>query len=78
MPNMPKRPGDAVLSRDGTVKVNGQQVGFWWMWRDELRLYHFAFTRPQDEAAETGVVGNIFRHLFKAKVAEYITSAGKP
>lgn len=33
-------PGDARLSRDGTVKLRGFSVGVWW--RDDYHWYHFA------------------------------------
>ena len=46
MPNIPKQAGDAVLSRDGTVKVNGAVVGVWWtsFWMEgDMQFYNFAF-----------------------------------
>jgi hypothetical protein len=40
MPNMPKQAGDAVLNRDGTVKVDGVTVGVWWLgtWEGVMRM----------------------------------------
>ena len=35
-----RQPGDARLSRDGTVKLDGALVGVWW--KDENELYRFA------------------------------------
>ena len=70
------QPGSAVLSRNGTVKVNGARVGFWWVWPD-IRLYHFDFARPDDEARAPGVVTNTFRHFFKAQIPEYLARMGK-
>lgn len=66
MPNMPKQPGDAVLSRDGTVKLNGKKVGFWWV--DSNDLYHFGFTRPENVNDERGAIASIFRHELKALI----------
>jgi len=68
---MPKRRGDAVLSRDGTVKLKGKLVGVWWV--DGNDLYHFARARPQKES-EFGEVTDIFRHELKTRIAEYLAS----
>jgi len=76
MPNMPKRPGDAVLSRDGTVKVNGVRVGVWW--KDGNDLYHFGFARPENEESGWGVVTHVFRHEFKTEIPKYLASTHRP
>jgi hypothetical protein len=75
MRKMPLQPSDAVLSRDGTVKVNGAQVGFWWV--DGNDLYHFDFKRPDDPSWATGVAGHAIKHLFKAEIPKYLASIGK-
>jgi hypothetical protein len=75
MPNLPKQPGDAVLSRDGTVKVNGARVGFWWV--DGNDLYHFDFARPVDPSWAVGVTGHPIRHMFKAEIPRYLANIGK-
>ena len=76
MPNMPKQPGDAVLSRDGTVKVNGRTVGVYWV--DCNRLYHFDFKRPESEELGWGVVTSVFRHTFKAAIPAYLARINNP
>ena len=75
MPNRPKQPGDAVLSRDGTVKVDGVAVGFWWV--DGNDLYHFDFKRPKDPESEWGIFSDVFRHHFKAKLPQALKDAAK-
>jgi hypothetical protein len=70
MPNMPKQPGDAVLSRDGTVKLNKQFVGYWWV--DGNDLYHFAQSKPEHPETGWGEVTDIFRHDLKTRISEYL------
>ncbi len=62
---MPKQPNDAVLSKDGTVKLNRMVIGVWWV--DEYRWYHFALTERHEP-----VVSNIIRHEFKAAISNYM------
>lgn len=69
MPNMPKRSGDAVLSRDGTVNLNSKKVGFWWI--DGNDLYHFDLKRPANTESDWGLINDIFRHELKTKIAEH-------
>jgi len=70
MPNMPKRQGDAVLCKDGTVKVAGERVGFWWI--DGNNLYQFDTIRPADGSWSAGKVTQIMRHLLKTEIPEYL------
>lgn len=74
MPNMPKQSGDAVLSRDGTVKIHGTTVGFWRLesWEEVMRIYHFSLSKDQEP-----VVSELFKHHFKARIPEYLASIGK-
>jgi hypothetical protein len=74
MPSTPKQPGDAVLSRDGTVKINGEIVGVWWLenWKGVMRMYNFAFAEGEDP-----VVSDVFKDLFKADIPKYLRSIGK-
>ena len=74
MPNLPKEPGDAVLSRDGTVKVNGVIVGVWEYEAPDIMppTYHFAFAKGQDPE-----FSRFFRQLFKAELPQYLASVGK-
>lgn len=70
MPNMRKQPGDAILSRDGTVKVNGVSVGVWWRgyWEEaDVHFYHFALARDKEP-----LVTEQFRHRFKARIPEHL------
>lgn len=72
MPTMPKRPGDAVLCRDGSVKVGGAYVGFWWV--DGNDLYNFARTRPANTESGGGEIASIFRHDLKSHIPVYLAS----
>jgi hypothetical protein len=75
MPNMLKQAGDAVLSRDGTVKVNGAVVGVWWtsFWTEgDMQFYNFAFKKGLEP-----VVSKMFRHEFKAAIPKYLASIDK-
>src|SRR5262249_15154979 len=76
MPNMIRQPSDAVLNRDGTVKVNGADVGFWWVWAD-IRMYHFDIKRPDNAATRTGVVGHTFEDQLKIEIPKYLAKNGK-
>ena len=48
-----------------------------WQRLPPIRLYHFDFARPDDEARAPGVVTNTFRHFFKAQIPEYLARMGK-
>jgi hypothetical protein len=63
------------LSRDGTAKVNGIRVGFWWV--DGNDLYHFDLKRPDDPSWNFGVVSGVLRHMFIAEIPRYLASVGK-
>jgi hypothetical protein len=72
--NMPKQPGDAVLSRNGTVKVDGDTVGVWWLgqWPSDpgqgvMPMYYFALAKD-----ELPAVTAMFRHQFKAAIPQYL------
>ena len=69
MPNILKRLGDAVLCRDGNVKVGGRVVGVWW--EGENDLYQFALAKGQ-----APVVTDILRHTLKAAIPGYLRSKG--
>lgn len=75
MANPRKQPGDAVLSKDSTVKVNGISVGFWWV--DGNDLYHFDFARPENTESAWGEVTDVFRSSFKAEIPRRLASIGK-
>jgi hypothetical protein len=63
MPNMKKQPGDAVLSRDGTVKVNGEKVGYWTYEAPDIMpptYHHFSHTKGGDI-----VFSQMWKHHFK-------------
>jgi hypothetical protein len=71
---MPRQPGDAVLSRDGTVKVDGDTVGVWRLgqWPPDpgqgvMRMYYFSFAKD-----ELPCVTAMFRHHFKAAIPRYL------
>lgn len=68
MPNMPKQPNDAVLCRDGGVKLKGKVVGVWC--DDNNHLFQFALAHGQEP-----VLTDIFRHTLKAKIGEYLSKA---
>ena len=68
MPNMPRQPSDAVLCRDGRVKVSGQVVGVWWMDRDH-HFYHFAY-----QEGDEPVLTDFFRHDFKASIPKFLNA----
>ena len=70
---MPRR-GDAVLSRDGTVKLNGVTVGFWERgnWAGLERAYLFTLKKGAPPVANS-----IFRHTFKADISRYLVSIGR-
>lgn len=68
MPNMPRQPGDAVLCREGRVKVAGRIVGVWWMDRDH-HFYHFAFRE-----GDGPVLTDFFRHDFKAAIPRFLNA----
>ena len=74
MPNMPKKIGDAVLSRDGTVKVNGIVVGVWRLgsWEGVQRMYYFSLSKKEEP-----VVVDLFKHEFKQKIPIYLKSIDK-
>lgn len=74
MPNLPKQHGDAVLSRDGTVKVKGVKVGVWKYEPPDIfpPQYHFAFAVGDDV-----VFSRMFKHLFKAELPQFLASVGK-
>ena len=75
MPNLPKQPGDAVLSRDGTVKVNGVEVGHWWV--DGNDLYHFDLIKPKNPSRDWGCVTGVLMHEFKADIPRALERTGK-
>ncbi len=66
--------GDAVLSRDGSVELNGKKVGYWWI--DGNDLYHFDQKRPAKTESAFGVVTHIFRHELKIDIAKYFARVG--
>ena len=66
MPTMPKQPRDAVLCRNGKVKLDGKIVGVWWI--DGNDLYHFGFTGGQ----EWGSVSSVFRYELKTLIPVYL------
>jgi hypothetical protein len=73
MPNLPKKPGDAVLSRDGTVKVDGNKVGYWVYEAPDIMppMYHFSFEKGGDI-----VFSQMWKHQFKEDLPRFLE--GKP
>ena len=64
MPTKPRKPRDAVLRRDGTVKLAGAVVGVWW--RDDYHWHHFA-SADGDEP----LVSCFFRDELRTAIAEF-------
>lgn len=65
------QPGDAVLSLDGTVKVNRKIVGVWhrvYLAEAGRHFYYFALSTDGEP-----VVWAYFCHLFRAAIPKYLT-----
>ena len=75
MSRIPRQPNDARLSRDGTVKVAGLNVGFWW--KDGNDLYHFGRSHPSNRESQWGVVTAAMRHDLMSAIPEYLARLGK-
>ena len=71
MPNMSKQPGDAVLSRDKTVKLDGKKVGYWEYEAPDIMppQYHFSFEKGGDV-----VFSCTFKDNFKAQLPKFLES----
>lgn len=65
MPNLPKQPGDAVLTRDGIVKLNGKNIGVWW--RDDYHWHHFA----EWDGGEP-LLSTFFRHELRSAIPQFL------
>jgi hypothetical protein len=65
MSRIAKQPGDARLSRDGTVTLNGKVVGVWW--KDENDLYRFA----RDDRDGDGFAC-LMRHQLMSAVPDFV------
>lgn len=75
MSRIPRRANDARLSRDGTVKFGGINVGFWW--RDGNDLYHFDFKRTLSAESGWGIVQSAMRHELMSAIAEHLERVGR-
>ncbi len=69
MGNLPKQPGDAVLSRDRSVKVDGKKVGYWEYDAPDIMppTYHFSY----DKGGEI-VFSRMWKHHFKAQLPFFV------
>ena len=71
-------PGDAVLSMDGTAKVNRKNVGFWerrcLIEDDRPRHYYFFFLAK----GEAPVMIEYYRHKFRAAIPWYLSKRNDP
>jgi hypothetical protein len=69
MPNLPKQPGDPVLSRDGTVKLDGKKVGYWTYEEPDIMppIYHFSYEKGGEV-----VFSQMWKHHFKAQLPFFI------
>jgi len=69
MGNLPKQPGDAVLSRDGSVKVDGKKVGYWEYDAPDIMppTYHFSYGKGGEI-----VFSRMWKHHFKAQLPFFI------
>lgn len=68
------KPGDAVLSDDGTAKVNRKHAGFWTDGFDPetgKSSYFFSLAR-----GEPPVVKEYYRHVFREKIGNYVVANG--